>query len=434
MFLIPMLIAFSVENFRSIRDLQTFSMEEPRADDHLEWSNVFAAGKRRLLKSAVIYGPNAAGKSNLIRAMIWFREFILNSSKDTQAGEPIAVEPFRLSTLTEFAPSHFEAEFSWQGFDYRYGFTVTAKQVESEWLFRKQPDARPARLFTREGGAIDVSSEFFKEGKGLEERTRPNALFLSVCGQFNGPESTRILEWVRRVRSISGLDEAGFLGFTAKRLEQAEHRAHLLDLARKADFNITALRSEIEEMTEDRLPKGLSGAVRQRLLQQKIYRADIKTAHNKRDADGKVVGQVEFDLAEDESQGTRKFIAISGPITHTLEEGSILIVDELDARLHPKLAQALIDLFHSPVNRKNAQLICAAHDVSLMEPERFRRDQVWLCEKDEADATRFYALAEFDPQKMRANTKFARQYMMGLLGAVPRLAHFEDAAEHAVSS
>lgn len=429
-----MLIAFSVENFRSIRDLQTLSLEEPRADDHLEWSNVFPAGKRRLLKSAIIYGPNASGKSNVLRAMIWFREFILNSSKDTQAGEPIAVEPFRLSTATESAPSHFEAEFSWQGFDYRYGFTVTAKQVESEWLFRKQPDAKPARLFTREGSAIDVSSEFFKEGKGLEERTRPNALFLSVCGQFNGPESARILEWVRRVRSVSGLDEAGFLGFTARRLENPEHRAHLLDLAQKADFNITALRSEIEEMTEARLPKELSAEVRQRMLQQKIYRADIKTAHNKRDADGKVVGQVEFDLAEDESQGTRKFIAISGPITHTLEEGSILIVDEFDARLHPKLTQALIDLFHSPVNRKEAQLICAAHDVSLMEPERFRRDQVWLCEKDEAGATKVYSLAEFDPQKMRATTKFSRQYMMGLLGAVPQLAHFEDAAEHAVSS
>jgi AAA15 family ATPase/GTPase len=164
----------------------------------------------------------------------------------------------------------------------------------------------------------------------------------------------------------------------------------------------------------------------------KLYRSvDIKTTHQKRDAGNNVVGEVEFDLMKNESSGTQKFIALSGPILHTLEEGSILVVDELDARLHPRLTQAILDLFHSPANRKNAQLVCATHDVNLLDPERFRRDQVWFCERDESGATDLFSLADIDSNLVRPTSKFSRQYMLGLFGAVPQLAHFQEAAVHA---
>ncbi len=426
-----MLLTFSVENFRSIRDLQTLSMVEPRLDHHLEWSHVFEAGNRRLLKSAAIFGPNASGKSNVLRAMIWLRQFVLSSSKEGQAGERIDIQPFRLSTAKEKAPTHFEIEFVIKGFEYRYGFEVTTKKVESEWLFRKLPSAKPATLFTREGSKFDVSSEFFKEGKGLEQRTRDNALFLSVCAQFAGPEATKIIEWMQRFRWVSGLSESGFYAFTAQRLSEPGYKEKLLELAQKADFNICSLRSEIEEITESKLPADMPAALRKKLLDEKFMRADIKSTHEKRDDQGKDVGQVEFDLAKDESQGTQKFIALSGPITHTLEQGSILIVDELEARLHPLLTQAVVDLFHSSVNRKNAQLVFAAHDVTLLDPERFRRDQLWFTEKDATGASDLYSLAEFDPAQVRPGTKFSRQYLLGLFGAVPKLAHFQEAADYA---
>jgi AAA15 family ATPase/GTPase len=429
-----MLIAFSVENFRSIRDLQTLSLEEARSDDHLEWSNVFTAGKRRLLKAAAIYGPNASGKSNLLRAMMWFRTFVLNSSREGQAGDPIDVVPFLLGSHTENEPSHFEIEFFWQEHEYRYGFRVTPTQVMEEWLFRRQPGSKPAKLFTREGKDFDVSAEFFKEGKGLEERTRPNALFLSVCAQLNGPESAKVIAWMRRLRSVSGLHDAEVLGFTARRLTDAGHRADLLALAQQADFNITALRSEIEELTERNLPSDAPDILRRQVGKGRmLLRNDIKVSHDKLDAEGKIVGQVEFDLTRDESQGTQKFIALSGPITHTLEEGSILIVDEFEARLHPRLTQAILDLFHGAANRSNAQLICATHDVTLLEPDRFRRDQVWFCEKNKEGATELYSLAEFDPKDVRPDSKFSRRYMLGLFGAVPRVINFQDAAAKILS-
>ncbi len=426
-----MLIAFSVENFRSIRDLQTVSLAERRLDHHLEWSNVIETGNRRLVKSAAIFGPNASGKSNVLRAMLWLRQFVLTSSKEGQAGERVDIQPFRLSTTTEEAPTHFEVEFLLEGLEYRYGFDVTPRRVESEWLFRKSPTAKPAMLFTREGARFDVSQEFFKEGKGLEERTRENALFLSACAQWNGPEATKVINWMQRFRWVSGLSEAGFYVFTAQRLKDPGYRDKLLELAKKADFNICALRSEVEEITEQKLPPAMPAPMRERVLGLKVTRADIKTTHEKRDAQGKVAGGVEFDLADDESQGTQKFIALSGPITHTLEEGSILVVDELEARLHPLLTQAVVDLFHSPVNRRNAQLVFAAHDVTLLDPERFRRDQIWFTEKDETGATDLYSLAEFEPSQVRAGSRFSRQYLLGLFGAVPKLAHFQEAAEYA---
>ena len=215
---------------------------------------------------------------------------------------------------------------------------------------------------------------------------------------------------MNRLRILSGLSESGFFAFTAQQLQNPQYQEHLLQLARTADFNITALRSEIDQTPNAK------------------HKSMIKTSHQKHDADGKPVGMVEFDLREDESQGTQKFIALAGPISHTLEEGSILVVDELEARLHPLLTQAIVALFHSPANRHNAQLIFTTQDVLLMEPTLLRRDQIWFCEKDDQGATDLYTLADFDPNQVRPTSKFSRQYLLGIFGAVPKLAHFEEAA------
>ena len=431
-----MLISFSVENFKSIRDLQTISMEA-QADDRFEHRNVFRAEKHRLLKSAAIYGPNASGKSNVIEAMIWFRQFVLSSSKDSQAEEPISINPFRLSTVTEHAPSRFDAEFLIEGIEFRYGFTVNSTQVKSEWLYRKSPGKKTVRLFSRETDSekseiFDVSPKHFKEGKGLEVRTRKNALFLSVCAQFNVAAAELILRWIIRFQYVSGLSELGFFAFTAGRLMEDGYRQRLLELAKTADLNITSLETEVKEFDPGSAPSKVPPEIWRKMFEEQFRR--IKTGHPKRDESGKIVGIVEFDLKADESQGTQKFIALSGPITHTLEEGSILVIDELEAKLHPLLTQAIVDLFHSPVNRHDAQIIFATHDITLMDPDRFRRDQIWFCEKDEAGATDLYSLADLDSNQVRPTTKFSRQYLQGLFGAVPKLAHFQEAAADATKN
>lgn len=425
-----MLLAFSVENFKSIRDLQTLSMEAG-GDGHLEITNVFEAGRKRILKSAAVFGPNASGKSNVLDAMKWMNLFVQNSSKDTQVGEIIPVEPFVLSTLTESAPTHFEIEFLLEEQAFRYGFTATTQRVESEWLFRKSPTAKPTKLFTREGQKFSFTTANFREGKDLERRTRENALFLSVCSQWNGPVATKVMAWFKQFRHISGISDDAYFAFTAERLQSPQHRKGLLGMAQQADFSIQSLRSELEESQEPQGPLGRSNTNDEGTKASKVTLARIKTTHAKRDGSDKDVGKVEFDLQE-ESKGTEKFIALSGPLTYTLETGSILVIDELEASLHRRLTQAIVDLFHSPLNQKNAQLICATHDVTLLEPDRFRRDQIWFCEKSEAGATDLYQLADFDSSQVRANSKFSRQYLLGLFGAVPQLAHFEEAVKNAL--
>ena len=221
-----MLLSFSVENFKSIRDLQTLSLVAAKGG-HLEWSNTFVIGKRRLVKSVALYGPNASGKSNVINAMIWFRNFVLTSSKETQSGESIGVQPFKLSTKTLKNPSHFEVEFLIDDHEFRYGFEVNSERVVSEWLYRKSQGAKAAKLFTRDENEYDISANFFKEGKGLEKRTRDNALFLSVCAQFNGDIATKVLNWMQRLRNVSGLTESGFFGFTAERLQDKKNQKEL---------------------------------------------------------------------------------------------------------------------------------------------------------------------------------------------------------------
>lgn len=424
-----MLLSFSVENFKSIRDLQTLSLVAAKGG-HLEWSNTLVIGKRRLVKSVALYGPNASGKSNVLNAMIWFRNFVLTSSKETQSGESIGVQPFKLSTKTLKNPSHFEVEFLIDDHEYRYGFEVNSERVVSEWLYRKSQGAKAAKLFTRDENEYDISANFFKEGKGLEKRTRDNALFLSVCAQFNGDIATKVLNWMQRLRNVSGLTESGFFGFTAERLQDKKNQKELLNFAQKADFNIQSLASELEFIRADHLPDTMPENLKKRIIADRtVGSSSIKTTHSILDENDQVVGQQDFDLKADESEGTQKFIALSGPITHTLETGSILLIDELDARLHPRLTQAIVDLFHSPVNRHNAQLICATHDVTLMEPERFRRDQIWFCDKDKNGATELFNLGSFDVNQVRPNSKFSRQYMLGLFGALPNLAHFQEAAE-----
>ncbi|MDM8526476.1 AAA family ATPase, partial [Desulfococcaceae bacterium HSG8] len=210
-----MLIEFKVGNFLSFKDVVNFSMIA--SPDEAVDTTFSAVNKFQLLKSAVIYGANASGKSNLLKAVAFMRRFVFESSKESQATENINVSSFRLSTECEKEPSFFEVIFICNQRKFRYGFEVDKNEVHSEWLFFV-PTRTEAKLFIREKGNIKIGN-YFKEGKGLENRTRSNALFLSVAAQFNGEISTRILTWFKSLNVISGLDDNSYIGFTLKRLE-----------------------------------------------------------------------------------------------------------------------------------------------------------------------------------------------------------------------
>lgn len=410
-----MLIEFSVTNYLSIKERATLSMVASN-DDALEDSNVFSIAKQRLVRSAVLYGANASGKSNILSALHLARRMILTSSKDMQANEEIGVEPFLLSTECDEKPSVFEVVFINAGTLYRYGFQADRKFIHAEWLFSR-PSTKEATLFEREGSDIRVNAERFKEGRGLEERTRENALFLSVCAQFNGEIATALLTWFQNLRMLQGFASMGMLAATIERLQEPGNKIRILQLAQVADPGIKDYDFRQKKLTLQDLPKEMSEQMKRDIMKESPVIVELKTEHRKVDAAKKDMGAVLFDLDDNESAGTQKLVNLSGPILDTLEHGRVLVVDELDARMHPLLTRMIVSLFNSSANRSNAQLVFASHDTTLLTSKLFRRDQIWFAEKDRYGATDLYSLAEL--KGVRKEATFAKDYIQGKYGAIP---------------
>lgn len=419
------LIEFSVKNFRSIKERATLSLvaskklvsQEPSVDEGAVFD---VDDEYALLKSVAIYGANASGKSNVIAAVNVLKGMVLDSSRETAATQPIAVEPFRLDGQTALEPSSFEIVFLMGDSTYRYGFDATAERYTGEWLF-VSTGGREKTLFTRTVDGITVSrSRLFREGKGLEERTRPNALFLSVVAQFNGTLAGAIQRWFSdSLKTISGLDDLGYLGYTISRCEDEEWRSSIVDFVRALDVGIEDI-SISRIPLRDSLPHDLPSEIRQAILAKDDGDvARVSTSHKVFASDGRVVGVSAFDFEKQESEGTQKVFALAGPLIDTLKNGRVLFVDEIDARLHPLLTIALIRLFNSSsTNSKNAQLIFTTHDTNVLNSDVLRRDQVWFTEKDRYGASALYSLLEYKP---RNDSSLAKNYLHGRYGAIPVL-------------
>lgn len=415
-----MLIEFRVGNFKSIKDTVTFSMVAANLtskNKDMDANHVFTYKKPiDLLKSAALYGPNASGKSNFIESLAFMKKFVINSSRETQVTDEIDVDPFQLSSVTENKPSFFEMILAVDEMRYRYGFELDREIIHSEWLYRAKD--RETLLFIRNIESIE-SKGSFSEGKGLETKTRPNALFLSVCAQWNGTVSTEILKWFKNLGIVSGLNDMGYRPYTVQRMENVDFREKVLTFIREFDFGISDLVVEHSAVTVDSFPKDMPEALQKHLLEKGGIVKTVRTSHKKFNENNECIGDVLFDLDLHESEGTQKAFAFSGPLIDVLTNGKILIVDELDARFHPMITQEIVRMFHDVhLNPKNAQLIFATHDTNLLDHNFFRRDQIWFLEKDRYGATALYSLVDF---KVRNDASFGKDYISGRYGAVPFL-------------
>ncbi|MHB8855287.1 MAG: AAA family ATPase [Bellilinea sp.] len=416
-----MLIEFTVGNFRSFKELVTFSMVASKLtakDPQIDANNTFRVDdKLNLLTSAGIYGANASGKSNLVRALRFMRNFVIYSSKESQVDEPINTIPFRLDVETEHKPSYFEAIFQTDGIIYRYGYEVTTEKVETEWLFYS-PHGKETRLFTREGNVISVSRNY-KGVNAAKSLTRSNALFLSVAAQFNSEIATKVLSWFKSLNVISGLDDDTYSGFTIRLFsENPKYQASIRALIQESDLGIDDMVAERTSKNDPKaFPKNIPQEIKDLILKQ--IKGDelvtIKSVHQ-RNCGNNTKDKVVFYMAE-ESEGTQKFIVLTGPILDTLSNGKVLVIDEIEARLHTLLTRKLIALFNSSeTNPKHAQLIFATHDTNLLSNKFFRRDQFWFVEKDEFGASHLYSLAEL---KVRNDELFEKDYLLGRYGGIP---------------
>jgi predicted ATP-dependent endonuclease of OLD family len=360
-----MLIGFSVGNYKSFKETVTLSMVASsitEEDKELNENNVFPINdKLSLLKSAAIYGANASGKSNLIAAINFMKWFVLNSSKETQVSDAIDIEAFRLSTETEKEPSFFEIVFLLEDKTFRYGFEVNAREVVSEWLFQAD-DSEEKMLFERDFDNYILDD--FPEGQGISDKTRSNALFLSVVAQFNGKISGKILLWFsKNLQLISGLQDTQYRKETLESFENARHRHDIIEFIKKLDLSIARYcksgKYSCIYLGSDNTGKisGVPTAVVYTLILKSKLRCT--QSHPKYDADGKQTSLELFDIEKHESEGTNKLFALAGILLDTLRTGKILLIDELDARLHPLITRELICLFNSnETNPHNAQRRC----------------------------------------------------------------------------
>ncbi len=422
-----MLLEFSVGNFLSFKTKTTLSLAATSIKEHID-TNIFSTERIDLLKGAVIYGANASGKSNFIRAMSTMRRLVLQSF-DQSSTDELDVTPFLLSTETEKAPSFFEAIFIIDNVRYRYGFEVNNKQVHAEWLFEAPKNAEKP-MFLREYDGIEVMKNF-PEGKDLEGRTRDNALFLTVTDQFNGKIAKKIMLWFNNFITISGLTHEGYKGVTFGMLGNKQTSPKLLNFYKKLDMGFDDISINKKPFDPKELPKDMQeGFVKQLITDlEGAFKIDIKTIHKKYNNENKIVGHVEFDMRNQESSGTNKIFNISGPVFNVLNDGGVLVIDELDASLHPLLTLAVTRLFNSKqFNPNNAQLIFATHDTNLLYYGNYRRDQIYFIEKDLFGASDMYSLVEYkeEGKTIRKDRSFEKDYIEGRYGAIPFIGNLSD--------
>lgn len=432
-----MILQYSVKNFKVFKETATISFIASNYDKttrEIENVQFIAEKDLRVLRSAVVYGANAAGKTKLFESLAFFKRFIINSSKEGQQGQSIDVQPFLLSEATEHEPSEFEIMFLYNDAIYRYGFEVTKDKVLSEWLFYK-PESYEFQVFYRDtvDDTVESHPKHFKKGAMLhkENMVRPNALMLSVAAQFNDQICTEVLNWfMRKCKIISSVREDRYKGYTMRRINQQGCHDKMLNLIKSADFAIQDITSKTlseEDITDDMSPE-MREFLRDKILNEKaeIY-TKSETIHHKYDAYNTIIGQTTFSMDEDESHGTQKFFYLSGPILDTLETGGILFVDEFDARLHPNLVVRLFSLFNDPIlNKHGSQLIITSQNSIFLKSDLLRKDQLWFVEKDKFEAAHLYSLSDFKAQKVRVNENFETNYLNGKYGAIPYLNHLDS--------
>lgn len=387
-----MLVEFKIKNYKSFKEETSLLMTQVKSfKEHLN-SNIIKTKKDfDLLKTSVFFGANAAGKTNFISGFGSMARFVHESFIDSLKKEEEKVPrdyQFKLNTSTESANTMFEVSFLIGESIYRYGFEINGYEVKKEWLYKKQE--RETYLFLRDGKKIDVNKVSFKEGLKHKSEVNSNVLFISYLAQINQKVSSSIVVWFKRTNVVSGLIDNHYNIFTARLLRTDSNFQKWISFALKY-LEITNIGPGEKE-------------------------TDIVAYHKRYDANNLLVDTVAFNVASMESEGTRKLIYILGPIYDTLKHGKRLFIDEFDSKLHHNLVLKLLELFHD-FNRNGAQIIISAHNVSLLDKDIFRRDQIWFVDKDQFGASEVYSLSEFKTKKVRNTSDYNKRYLENEFGA-----------------
>ena len=412
-----MLQSFRCSNFRSFRTEASLSLE-PVPAFHEHAGNVLQNGPFLVLGQAAVYGANASGKSNIVKAIDFMRGFVLVSSRLGSVDE-IPVEPFLLDPECLSRPSLFEASFVLDGTSFRYGFLVTRTSVTEEWLYRSNGPRRKDRLcFERRNGDIKYGPGIPVSGrKAVDASTLlPNALLLPRLDQNNVETAKTVMRLFSDLVVLSGSRDELFENYTNETFSRTDSRNPLLKLIQLADKTISDVGIDRKTVPVGALPPPVRAVLPIRVAEAGTFN-QTRVSMIRSDSAG---ASVSFDMEGQESEGTAKMFHLSGPLHDILRNGRTAVVDELEAKLHPHLVRKILSLFQSKeTNPNDAQLVFVTHDTHLLSFGNLRRDQVWFCEKDASGSTDFYSLAEMKDVRVRKAANFERQYIQGRYGAIP---------------
>lgn len=435
-----MLLRFRTANHRSIRDEQTLSLVGTEFNEGTARPTPLRSKGRTVSVLPVVglSGANASGKSNVVSALTFMQEAVTGSFADwARSPDRVPRQPFKLDRESQDQTSLFEVDLLLgdPGTRYTYGFEVSDERIEAEWL-HAYPHGKRNVWFDRDAErGEEGGDEYVFRGAGFKGRreaivdmTRPNALFLSTGAALNDPQLSPLLRWFTdSLGPAKSMLEHLFLGdgLMARMLagEGEPRREQLERLLAVADLGITGIKLEPR-------PYAARQAVEDGDVQD--VRHDLtRIGFQHRGADE----DVSLNLLTEESQGTLKWFAFLGPMLQALDEGNVLLVDELDSSLHPTLAAEVVRIFQDPdSNPHGAQLIFTTHDVSLLGSavvdRPLDRDQVWITRKGEDGATELYPVTDAKPRKEES---LERGYLRGRYGGVPRLTPGEIAREIAQS-
>lgn len=429
-----MLIEYKVSNYRSIGEEQVLSLiPAPKQRDYPE--NIISGDKYESLNAIGIYGNNASGKSNLLLSMSLLDRLIHRSARASST-TPLPYDPFLLRDGWESKPTRFEITFVIGTSRYRYGLEFVREEILREWLYRKT-QSREVSLFLREGETIDTGPGFNGNSKLIDaaiEATRKNALFLSTCDMLNVEEAKKIFQWFRYFHMLNGLNTDDQVIDTIALMNNVKFKDLITQYFRRLNLGVEGVEIQARDFDPSELPENLPEGARSLISEQLRGKVSfsVYTRHRTYDTKGNPSGHdITWKLDEKESAGTSKAFQISGPVFWTLMNGGVLIIDEIEAKMHSAMTIDTIKLFlNKETNPHQAQLIFATHDTNLLTYSRLRRDQIYFARKNNWESTEIYSLSDFvyigsnDPTKLekeRPDTDKEKRYIEGRYGATPML-------------
>lgn len=414
-----MLIQFSVTNFLSFRDEVILSLSTNKDDSHKE--NLLFYKNERILPSVAIYGANAAGKSNLHKAMRAAIRMI-RSSNNLQIDQPLLITPFLLDENSRNNKTKFEFIYVYNGIKYEYGFVLDTQYVWEEYLYEYR-SSKPSMIFERSNiNTYRFTSKSKPQLSKIVDKNTSNKLFLATATCWNSDLTKDAYMWFSNM--VDTYDSQNLEELMYKEFEKNDDSLNkfMLNLLQKADINITNFNYEKNKQDANQMLMDIEDFINLRFKDSGILKQPkIMTSHQVIE-NGK---KQEYELNYfDESNGTKRLFTYGPVLKNALENGKTIIIDEIDNALHPAMTKSLIEMFQNPnINKKSAQLIFNTHEISLLDLNLFRRDQIYFVEKDnKTGVSDLYSLDDFSP---RRSENIQKGYLQGRYGAMPTV-NFKD--------